>query len=949
MMVKLARILSFFALVLCFPITVPAQNLPPLEQDGSIVTGSLPTGVRYYLVSNPSYKGMVDIALVQKAGSADESFEQRGGTAVFSRSALTDLPHFGKVSPFAFMAGKGLWPGEQGYSSVGERSTLYRFDNLVLSRQGAIVDSTLLMVFDIIGRDYGRMQDDYSTDNQAIVVAGDIVPADILGKMNMLSLFVTGHPKGVKPLDYQWHDLMTTSVVFPESDDVPPGVWATYRYPRTPQSRMATAVPLVSLRYVRELRIVLDQRLRHALKASGVPFSSIDFTYEGSSSQPGDEAFTVRIGTSREYMELALRILSSVLAGLDRNGLTADEYQDITLTLTSEVYNRYGSPYTSNRDYMDRCISSFLYGSSLASDATSLGFFIGRKMDASRAVNIYNSFVFALLDRSRNLTLGWDAPGREEDVVRIFRDAWSPWPGSFPTHRGDTLSLRKGYSKSKVKSTIPDTMFGGSVWTFSNGIQVIYKQLPQKGFFRWQWVLKGGYSSLPGIADGEGAFLGDLFALRKVAGLSPERFRGMLAANGITMDAEVSFSEFALGGTAPDSKLELLLKSLLTLTEGGEVSREGFKFYRTCQDLGPRTPSVDAVLDSLMHQTMTYSPWKRPVTLKDDLPGRADRLFSSLFSKMNDGVFILVGGMPPEHVSKVLSLYMGGFSTEKASSFRSRKRHGMREGRNIYRTRAAEPRLAVSLSAPFNYTADNFMAANIAAYTLSERVASAVAWSGWRVSSDWTLRMFPDESLDMTMYLDRVPSSGLPASMAREDSTDVIQERVRAAIDAAGAKGITAQELGVGKSVVANYYASWLMDPEYVMRMLVLRYSYGKDLVSGYASKIAGVTEAAVNPILNSLATDGSGEYVAVRAFAPPVVDPAVPDKAYPYIPPVTYIKGAYAFDGSVLPASPLPLDSLRGLPVLDFGEDSAHIAWRDSAVLARAIRLLDATLDYEQ
>ena len=71
MMVKLARILSFFALVLCFPITVPAQNLPPLEQDGSIVTGSLPTGVRYYLVSNPSYKGMVDIALVQKAGSAD--------------------------------------------------------------------------------------------------------------------------------------------------------------------------------------------------------------------------------------------------------------------------------------------------------------------------------------------------------------------------------------------------------------------------------------------------------------------------------------------------------------------------------------------------------------------------------------------------------------------------------------------------------------------------------------------------------------------------------------------------------------------------------------------------------------------------------------------------------------------------------------------------------------
>lgn len=945
-MAKIARILFFFALTLCFPIIVPAQNLHPLKDDPAIVSGSLANGVRYYLVANPSYKGMADIALVQKAGKEDEKYDDRGETSVLSRAAFAELPHFSKVSPFGFMAGKGLWPGEEGYTTVGDQATVYRFDNLVLSRQGAIVDSTLLMVFDIIGRDYGRMKKEYSTDNQAIIISGDINQADMLGKMGMLSLFVTGHREGEKQLEYEWHDLMSTSVVISDSA---PGVSVSYRFPRTPASRMATAVPLVSQRYVRELQIVLGRRLSHALKVSGIPYSSIDFSYEPSSSQPGDEVFTVRIGTSVKYMEPSLRVLSSVLAGLDGSGLAADEYEDISKALEAEVYERYGSPYTQNRAYMDRCISSFLYGFSLASNATSLDFFIGRKMDSEVAVNIYNRFIFALLDRSRNLTIGWNGPGTQEEVVKIFRDSWIPWQGSFPTFRGDTLSLRKGYSKSKIKSSIPETMFGGNVWTFSNGIKVIYKQLPQRGFFRWAWVLGGGYSSLPGISDGEGAFVSDLFRLRTVAGMSPERFRGMLSSNGITLDADVEFSEFTLSGSAPESRFELLLKALSAMTSSGEVARGAYDYYRACNRLAPSPFPVESVLDSLMHQTMTYSPYRRPIALKDDLPSRADRLFSSLFSKMNDGVLIIVGGMSPERVSRTLSLYMGGFRTEKASTFRSRRRHGLREGRNVFRTRASEPMLAISLSAPFNYTAENFMAANIAAYTLSERVASAVAWSGWRVRSDWTLKMFPDESLDMMFYLGRVPVSGLPASMAREDSTDVIAGKVRAAIDAAGQGGITGKELAVGKSVVANYYASWSSDPASIMRMLVLRYSYGKDLVSGYVSKIEGVTAASVDPILRDLAAGGSGEYVAVRASAPAVVEPALSDKAYPYIPPVTYVKGAYSFDGSVLPPEPLPLESLRDMPTIDFGEDSAHAAWRDSVVISRAMRLLDSTLDYEQ
>ena len=941
-MKNILPIYTLLVLGLLFPIIVPAQGLGPLPQASEITAGQLGNGIHYYLVTNPSYRGMADIALVQKAGTLDEPYEDKGSAVVRSRAALTELGHFSTVTPFQYMAGKSLWPGPEGYARVSDHTTVYRFDNLVTSRKGAVIDSTLLMVFDIIDRDYGRMEKTYSTDNQAIIVSGDIDASAVLGKMNMLSLFVSSRTSGGRTLPYEWHDLMTPTLSVSQGR---PCITVQYRFPRTRQDRMNTAVPLVSARYAEELKRVLEGRLTRALRAERIPLARLDCRYSGSAEQPGDETFTLTLEVDAASQVRALQVLAHTLCSLDMNGVSAEEYRDVSGALTSRIYTRFGSPFTENRRYMDRCVAAFLYGASLASDQTSLAFFMGRRLEDEASVRLFNNYIAALLDRSRNLTLSWQSPGQdqtEESVRKLFQEAWTPFNEPVPISRGDTLTLIREYAKTKLKATLPETLFGGEVWTFANGIKVIYKQVPQKGYFRWNWVLKGGYASLPGISDGEGAFLADMLRQEKVAGLSADRFYAMLAANGITLDTDVTFSETTLSGVAPDGKLPRLLKSLLALTTSREPDAEAYAYYRRCEALRTQNRSVDAVLDSLMHQSMTYTPYKRPISLRDDFLKRADRFYGSAFAKMNDGVLILVGGMDKARVQKTLSLYLGGFRTEKASSIRSRVRHGLREGRNRFRTRAAEPELAVSLSAPINYTAENFMAAHIAAVTMRDHVAAAAAPAGWCTDADWTVRMFPDESLDLTLRLRRADIGGLPASMVREDSTDVILERVRQAIDRTGALGISEEELKVGKSVVSNYYASWSADPQSIMRMLVLRYSYGKDLVTDYAARIASVGAGTVNPILSLLALGGSGEYVAVRSQVPPLTEPVVPAAVYPYIPPMTYVKGAYPFDGSVLPPTPMPLDSLRNLPVQDYGPDSAHIVWRDSVVTFRALRAVE-------
>ena len=67
MMRHTVKIIICFAL-LGFSIMMPAQTLPVFPKDGAVTTGNLTNGITYYLVTNPSMKGVADFALVGKEG-----------------------------------------------------------------------------------------------------------------------------------------------------------------------------------------------------------------------------------------------------------------------------------------------------------------------------------------------------------------------------------------------------------------------------------------------------------------------------------------------------------------------------------------------------------------------------------------------------------------------------------------------------------------------------------------------------------------------------------------------------------------------------------------------------------------------------------------------------------------------------------------------------------------
>ena len=169
-------------LLLVFSRMMPAQNLPALQNDAAITVGALQNGISYYLVTNPAMKGIADYALVRK-GAAD---------TLSTRKELSSLPHFNKTVPYRFLARKGIGCRPEGYFTIEEGHTVFRFDEVPVF-DAAAADTTLLMLFDLIGN---------QPFQHAIVIAGDINAANILQKMNVFQMMVPARAPSYQPPVY---------------------------------------------------------------------------------------------------------------------------------------------------------------------------------------------------------------------------------------------------------------------------------------------------------------------------------------------------------------------------------------------------------------------------------------------------------------------------------------------------------------------------------------------------------------------------------------------------------------------------------------------------------------------------------------------------------------------------------------------------------------------------
>ncbi len=831
------------------PLASAAQSLPSLSKAPEISTGTLPNGISYYLVNNTASPGFADFALVQPLR------EDREGP----RRDLASLPHFGSRKPYEFLADNGVGYGARGFIQHPRGASVFRFPDVPVALPG-VTDSTLLMLFDIArSSEYG----------QAMVVSGNIDVSAIEERIRILSMTVSQRVGTDEAWAYGWSPQDEAVITV---NTAPVGqIQLMYRSPRTERELMNTIQPLMSKMLAAELDIVLQKRLRAAFDDAGLALADYRFRYVGSDQTAGDELFVIIVYTDPSQMEAATATLAGVLSSLDADGATTEEVSFARSVISSTSARDDANYLMSNEEYLDKCISSYLYGSNLASRASQGAMFTGRRLDIDRETELLNRYISATVSPKRNLHMHFRAPVApdRQKLADSFSKGWkdgSTALSDIPLQE-DTLRLETPHKKVRLKNSSTDAFSGGKLWTFSNGFKVVYKKTSTKGVFQYGFMVKGGWAEIQGISGKESAFVEDVLKLERVSGMSGEHFRDLLAMNGISIDPQISLSDVRFAGSAPSSALPLLLKAMLSVANAAEADIPAYRRYAAEKAIRMQRDKFSesgtrAVLDSTMCPDYKYACGSLPDVPGEDFPLRLHDYLQQKGSTMRNGLIVLMGDLPEDATLKLLTHSLGDFRTNQQRIVRPREFYSLRDCWSTAYEKGSwrESGVNVSLSTPWTFGAEGNISMLLACTVLQNELVRELDAIGMRCSVNGVADLLPAEKL--TIYVSCKPCqlSGLPADVVPASPFKAL-ESVRAVINRLAVDGVDQATLARSKTMLTNSLAAQSLDPAKLRDAVLWRNSLGRDLTGGYKERIKTVSASEMHRLFRDL-SECQCEYV---------------------------------------------------------------------------------------
>ena len=799
----LARYLLAAALVLLSSVSLRAQGLPKLKQAGEVTTGTLPNGIAYYLVANPTVKGRADFALVQE-----------GVTDVpASRQALSELEH---LSPKAFLLRTAVPYTKNGYVQIDRGARVFHFPDVDISSKSTS-DSTMLMLFDLIKLSRGE---------QSIIISGDIDRSVYKTTLQTLGLTV---PR-ISPTQRASQQKEGSKLEF-NPDGEGGAIEFTFIDGSVSRDQANTPVPLVSELFGREMSYIVTDRLQRELKERDIP------CYMDA------ESHILRLYVPEEQRREALKVVSGVFADVSKGGVTLAEFEMAKNISLARLVQTGLKPGKSNAFYVDRCVSAARFGTNLASQDIIKNFFKGRKITPKRELELFGNFAHAFLGD------GWMESGELHQAK------------SYPI-MGEVLKTPQ-VRGIKLANTTTDPVSGGRLWTFSNGIKVIYKRDASTDRFKFCFAARGGASSVRDIRPGESAYLSDVLATGRIAGMSTYDFHQMLLSNGITLFGAITLEDMRIYGEAEPEDVESVLKALLKIGYTCEIDQESYDYFRRSALIKTASvpSSIVSVMDSLICPDYIFLEKSSAHNLSDDLPERVQEYISRRFSNAADGIFIFTGNIAEEKLLQALTRFLGNFKTSRIYALREPVRYNLHSGRTTHVSEGPDHSVNLAATGLFPANLDNYYAFQIALEAVRKQLAVGLAPLGMYAEVSGRMELSPVER--MTLYIICRPCNqdGLPAGITASEPLAAIRE-IRREFDDLQYFAVTDAQFKAYKEIVRNNIARELATPEGIIKYCLYRYSEGKDLISLYSKSIDRVQEDDVRMILEEIISSGVVEYV---------------------------------------------------------------------------------------
>lgn len=862
-------ILTFFQ-----TIVLVGQDLPKLPADPAVKHGVLPNGTSWYIASNPSSKGMADFALVQKTGTLQS--DSTGCAVTTAKDALAYLPGILDETPQKFLTSKGIAPGRHGFVKVSEDATVFRFENVLMSDDKAVTDSTLLLLFRIIDRISGT--DDeflskwYSPSDQAIVISGDVDVRQMESRLYYLSLMTPSFPSFPRK---EYCRTQSDGPLFRVVDDgnpyARPSISFTWTFQRTPKIFMDSVQPAIFDMIMSELGYMASESIRDNMKERGKPVADVLWKFVPGSMTPGDESFTMTVVSSPQYLPDVLEVMCGTFSAVNSGRTSVREFRDAREECIASLAKKIASPVRKNSDYVDRCISSFLYNSSLASVKEKYDYYNSKEISDTTELRLFNGVVSALLSDSSNLSVVCSNPEGTLTDKSLESGFWKAWknetctPSARPEEGSVYAELPPLAEKLKVSSTKVDNASRSTIWVFSNGFTVVYKNMPTDGNMFYSLSLNGGFGNIPDLVQGEGGFFSDYLNLCLINGCPGNEFFATLREDGIYMRPTVALSEMKVAGVAPSDRFPQMMNALLSVFNLRENNPDSYNYYVQEQRLkasySDSRRTRMAKIDSIICPDNKYTAYRNALALTPEFMTKASKFFDRQSAKMDDGVLVLVGDMDESRLKKILLGFVGQFRTEKKAFQRTQYRYQPVTGTSVYTVDGTEDCIDVVMTAQFPLTAENHFAVEIAEMVLRRRLADALADTGMYIDVSARTSIHPKERVSARICARMADVDGFASGVTQTGpiSALMVMRTCLAGLD--GIK-VTDAELKAYKEYVKNEISMQMKNPAWWLDVLSRRYIEGKDLYSNIISKVDAITPAKVSSVLSALGKGSRVEYV---------------------------------------------------------------------------------------
>ncbi len=727
------------ALLLALTAVIGAQDLAaPLPLDSAIKTGRLPNGLVYFIRQNPRPDDRALLRLAVSAGSVDEADDQRGLAHMLEHMAFNGSAHFkpGELVSYLESIGARFGPHVNAYTSYDE--TVYMLDvptdragvlkrgfealsdfagGVTLDQQeidrerGVVIEewrgrlgaATRMQAAQIAGlfgansryterlpigtpeilrtftrqrlRDFYR--DHYRPDRMAVIVVGDVDPADIERQIREhFSPFqaATASPRTVYPIPTH----QDTRYVF-VSDREAQGSSVTLVFKRPLQALKTLGDYRRSL--VRSLmEQMINSRFAEIARQPSAPFlraSAGDETLGRTV-----ESLTVSARVNDGEIAKGLEALGQEMARVRQHGFgeaELDRARRATLASYERAFNE------RDKSESDGFAAELLrhYLSEEAAPGIERELEFARRFLSTITAAETGALARELMPDDNRVVLASapEKPGLSAVTETALRDALRTGSSASVTAWRDEMSGRELMAKPSVPGSVKTRReiaeIGVTVLTLSNGVEVWLKPTD----FRNDQILfssyaRGGLSQASPEEFQEAALSTSLVGIAGVGGFTPIDLGKLLAGRIGGASAYVSTYTHGVNGSSTPKDLEtaLQLAYLHFTAPNGDASGFDLLKRRLEANLANQGQSPGAVFGERVRRLNTLDHYTSRQLRLEDLPRlSADRMlkfYKGRFSNAANFTFFFVGAFKVDEIAPLLSTYLGSLPSSGVADAR---------------------------------------------------------------------------------------------------------------------------------------------------------------------------------------------------------------------------------------------------------------------------------------